>query len=244
MVTPGTRTTSPLLDLSAVAKSYGGLRPLRIRELTVLPVDCVAILGLDQPMAEVFVNLVTGATLPETGTVAVFGHPTSAIADGTEWLAIVDRFGIVSDRAVMLEGLTVIQNLAVPFTLDIEPPSNESRTRAADLAKEVGLAESVWDTSVGTLSAPVRLCVRLARALALDPAVLLLEHPTASIDRPDVAGLGRRVRSVADRRGAALVVLTADEEFAESLGGRVVTLEGATGRLIARRARRWFGNLR
>ena len=72
-------------------------------------------------------NLVTGASLPDAGSVDVFGHPTSAIADSTEWLAIVDRFGIVSDRAVMLEGLTVLQNLAVPFTLDIEPPSDESR---------------------------------------------------------------------------------------------------------------------
>jgi ABC-type sulfate/molybdate transport systems ATPase subunit len=174
--------------------------------------------------------------------VSVFGQPTSAIADSTAWLAVVDRFGIVSDRAVMLEGLTVIQNLAVPFTLDIEPPSDESRARAAALAREVGLAEALWDTPVGALDGAARAHIRLARALALDPAVLLLEHPTAAVDRQDVPALGRRVRSVAGRRGAAVVVLTADLAFAESVGGRLVTLDAATGGLIGRRRSRWFGS--
>jgi ABC-type transporter Mla maintaining outer membrane lipid asymmetry ATPase subunit MlaF len=231
--------TVPVLELADVSKSYGGLRPLRIHRLTVAVAEQVAILGVDQPMAEVFVNLVTGASLPETGSVRVFGHPTSAIADSAEWLAVVDRFGIVSDRAVLLERLTVLQNLAVPFTLEIEPPSDESRTRAAALAREVGLPEAEWDKPVGALNGAFRASVRLARALALDPAVLLLEHPSAAVDRQDVPGLGRRVRLVAERRGAALVALTADQAFAEALGARLVTLDAATGRLTARR-KSWF----
>ena len=111
--------TSPVLALTDVVKAYGGLRPLRLKRLTVMPGECVAILGFDQPMAETFVNLATGASLPDAGSVEALGRPTSAIADSDEWLAFVDRFGIVSERAVMLEPLTVVQNLAVPFTLDI-----------------------------------------------------------------------------------------------------------------------------
>jgi ABC-type polar amino acid transport system ATPase subunit len=235
---PG-RSTTPVLELADVVKSYGGLRPLRIQRLTVLQGECVAILAVDQPMAEMFVNLVTGASLPETGSIGVFGNPTSAIADSTEWLATVDRFGIVSDRAVMLEGLSVLQNLAVPFTLEIEPPSDESLARAVALAREVGVTEAAWDKPVGALDAATRAFVRLARSLALDPAILLLEHPTASLDRQDVPALGQRVRLVADRRNAAVVVLTADQAFAESVGGRVVTLDAATGRLTERRRSRW-----
>jgi len=233
--------TDSILELTDVSKSYGGLRPLRIQALTISRADSVTILGLDQPMAEVIVNLVTGASLPDAGSVRVFGQPTSAIADSTEWLSLVDRFGIMTDRAVMLEGLTMLQNLAVPFTLDIEPPSEESRQRAAALAREVGLAEDQWDTPVGTLDGATRAGVRLARALALDPAVLLLEHPTATVNRQDVSALARRIRSVADRRGTAVLVLTADLVFADSLGGRTVTLDAATGKLIARRGNGWFG---
>lgn len=233
--------TDPILELTDVSKSYGGLRPLRIHALTVSRADSVTILGLDQPMAEVLVNLVTGASLPDAGSVRVFGQPTSAIADSAEWLCLVDRFGIMTDRAVMLEGLTMLQNLAVPFTLEIEPPSEDSRQRAAALAREVGLTENQWDTPVGTLDGAARACVRLARALALDPAVLLLEHPTASVNHQDVTALARRIRSVADRRGVAVLVLTADTVFADSLGGRTVTLDAATGNLIARRGNGWFG---
>jgi polar amino acid transport system ATP-binding protein len=240
-VTNSAQATDPILELTDVSKSYGGLRPLRIQALTFSHADSVTILGLDQPMAEILVNLVTGASLPDAGSVRLFGQSTAAIADSTEWLSVVDRFGIITDRAVMLEGLTMLQNLAVPFTLDIEPLSEESRQRAAALAREVGLPEAQWDTPVGTLDGAARACVRLARALALDPAVLLLEHPTATVDRQDVAALGRRVRSVADRRGAAVLTLTADTVFADSLGGRTVTLDAATGNLNARRANGWFG---
>ena len=82
-----------------MSKDYRGLRPLRIAELRVAAGDHVAILGLDQASAEVFVNLATGATLPDAGDIRVFGRATSAIDDSADWLATVDRFGIVSERA-------------------------------------------------------------------------------------------------------------------------------------------------
>src|SRR5450759_1230548 len=131
-----------------MSKDYRGLRPLRIAELRVAAGDHVAILGFDQASAEVFVNLATGATLPDAGEVSIFGRPTKAINDSADWLATVDRFGIVSERAVLLDALTVIQNLAMPFTLEIEPPPDEVRVRAEALAHEVGLPETSWTKPV------------------------------------------------------------------------------------------------
>ena len=141
---PTRRLVTPLaLAIAGLTKDYRGLRPLRIQQLTVGHDDTVAILGFDQASAEVFVNLVTGATLPDAGTVHVFGHATSAIADGDEWLQTLDRFGIVTERAVLLDQLTVVQNLAMPFTLDIEPPPDDVRARAGGIAQEVGLQAGV-----------------------------------------------------------------------------------------------------
>jgi ABC-type polar amino acid transport system ATPase subunit len=232
---------TPALDLADVSKDYGGLRPLRIQCLTVSAREHVALVGLDQPMAEVFVNLVTGATLPDRGDVAVFGQSTGAIVDGAEWLTVVDRFGIVSDRAVLLDGLTVLQNLAVPFTLDIEPLPDEVAARAASLAAEVGLAALEWEQPVAALDALSRARVRLARALALDPAVILLEHAAASVDRDQAVPFGEHIRLVAARRGAAIVAVTADPLFASAVAERVLTLDAATGRLARARGSRWFG---
>jgi ABC-type branched-subunit amino acid transport system ATPase component len=231
--------TAPLVEFAAVSKAYGGLRPLRIQELSLAPAECLALVGLDQPMAEVFVNLVTGASLPDSGEVRVFGQSTAAIVDGTEWLAVADRFGIVSARAVLLDGVTVLQNLAIPFTLEIEPLSEAVAERAAALAREVDLPERVWHERAATLDAAARTRLRVARALALDPPVLLLEHATAAIDQKDLSSLGRRIRSVADRRGAAVLAITGDQAFAAALAGRSLTLDAATGRL-ADRSSRWF----
>jgi ABC-type polar amino acid transport system ATPase subunit len=232
--------TPAVLEFAAVSKAYGGLRPLRVAELRVAAGEQVAILGFDQPSAEVFVNLATGATLPEAGEVRIFGRATSAIDDSTDWLATVDRFGIVSERAVLLEALTVIQNLAMPFTLEIEPPPDQVRVRAEALAREVGIAPAAWDRPVGELDAIGWLRVRFGRAIALEPAIVLLEHASAALPRDAVGAAGAAMRAVAAARGIALVAVTADEPFAGAVAATVVTLEPATGRLKAQR-RRWFG---
>lgn len=231
--------TPAVLEMTGVSKAYGALRPLRIHQLTVAPAEHVALIGFDQPSAEVFVNLTTGATLPDAGTVSLFGRSTAAIADSADWLASVDRFGIVSARAVLLDALTVIQNLAMPFTLDIEPPADEVRARAEALAAEAGLAPAAWVRPARDVDAASRARIRLARSLALDPGVLLLEHASAHLDPESARAFAADVRAIAARRDAAIIAVTADEAFAAAVAARVLTLEPATGRLAERR-RRWF----
>ena len=233
--------TAPVLDLADVSKDFRGLRPLRIERLTVAPGECVAILGMDQPMAETFVNLVTGAVLPDRGEVRAFGRSTAEVADSDEWLRLVDRFGIVSDRAVLLGALTPLQNLAVPFTLDIEPLLENTHRRVAELALEVGLDERDWGKAVEALDPARRARIRFARALALDPAVLLLEHSTAEVQRELVASLGEHMRRVIRRRGGALVALTGDFTFATAVADRVLTLDQVSGRLNTPRRSWWSG---
>ena len=69
--------TDAVLELTGVSRDYRGLRPLRIERLTVRAGEHVAILGLDQVTSEVFLNLVTGATVPDRGEVKLFGRATS-----------------------------------------------------------------------------------------------------------------------------------------------------------------------
>lgn len=228
---------SAIVHVARLVKRYGGLRPLRIEELAVAAGEHVAILGLDQPAAETLTNLITGAILPDSGDIRIFGRPTTAITDSADWLATVDRIGIVTDRAVLLDGLSTIQNLALPFSLDIEPPSDDLRRTAIGLAGEVGLEAADWNKAVAALDEPARFRVRLGRAFALQPAILLLEHPTAASGAGGV--LGAQVRRAADRRGVATLTVTADDAFARSVADRVLDLQAATGRLQPRR-RGWF----
>jgi polar amino acid transport system ATP-binding protein len=227
--------TSGVLEMSAVSKGYGALRPLRIERLVVASDEQVALFGLDQPAAEVFINLVTGASLPDSGDVHVFDRSTADIRDSEDWLATLDRFGIVSDRAALLEPLSVIQNLALPFSLDIEPPPDSVRSQAVALAREVRIPEGAFERPVGELDGAGRVRLRLGRALAMNPRLLLLEHPTAAVPAADRAQLGRDIRAVVSARHTAAVAITGDQDFAREVAVRRLALEPATGRLRPQR---------
>ena len=224
-------TTTPVLEIESLRKNYSGLRPLRIRQLTVGAGERVALQGFDAAAAEVLVNLVTGASLPEEGVVRTFGRSTAEIANGDEWLASLDRFGIVSDRAVLLEGATLAQNLAMPFTLQIDPVEPEMLATVTDLARECGIAPEWLTQPAGSLPPDVRARAHLARAVAMGPELLVLEHPTASVDAEDRLPLAAAFVRVCERRGLAALAITLDEPFAKAFATRVLTWNGATGEL-------------
>lgn len=230
---------APLLEITDVTKNYQGLRPLRITSLVVRSGDRVAVTGLDAIAAEVLVNLITGASLPDAGQIRVLGESTASIATDTAWLASLDRFGFVSHRAVLLEGSTVAQNMTMPFTLEIDPIPIDIRRNVTALAAEVGLDERLLDRPAGELPGEQRMRIHLARALAMSPALLLLEHPTAGVEPDDRSTLGALIARVAGRRQLALLALTQDERFAAAVADRRLALDGATGALTERKRRWW-----
>jgi ABC-type transporter Mla maintaining outer membrane lipid asymmetry ATPase subunit MlaF len=226
------------LVLRGVEKQYGALRPLRVRDLRIQQRARCTLIGFDLPAAETFVNLITGAVLPDTGEVVTLGQPTASIVDSTAWLSFVEQFGFVSDRIALLDGLTVAQNLAIPFTLDIDPVQPEVLSRVNALAVEAGIAAAELDVRAGEGPPFLRAKIRLARALALDPAVVVLEHPTATLLPGDAAPYARALAEIWKRRKVTLVALSMDERFGKALGGRLLVWQPATGECKERR--RWF----
>jgi len=233
-------TGPPAIEITAVTKSYAALRPLRIASLAVAAGERVALSGIDSGGAELVVNLVTGASLPDEGEVRIFGRRTADIPDGDEWLASLDRFGIISERGVLLEGSTVIQNLALPLTLEIDPVPEDARQQVMALGIECDIPYDWLAQPVATVPPAVRARVHLARALALGPDVLLLEHPTAAIPEGERAAFGAVVARVCDARSLAALAMTFDAAFAAAAAHRTLTLQPATGELVPAR-RRWWG---
>ena len=230
-----------LVELVGVTKDYRGLRPLRIARLELRAGQSMALLGVDAVAAEVLVNLVTGAMLPDTGAVTVLGRPTRDIHDPQAWLQILDHFGLLSDRAVLLGQLTAEQNLAVPLSLELDDLPLQVRAQVSALADEVGLGGDERQQPLDDLSPAAKLRVRLGRALALDPRVVLAEHPNASIPSQDVSTFAADFARVVGRRGVAARVVTADLVFARAVADEVLTLQPATGELRRSQGwRRWF----
>jgi ABC-type branched-subunit amino acid transport system ATPase component len=225
-----------ILDIDGLIKAYGGLRPLRLRRLTVAPGDRIALAGFDQATAELFVNLVTGATLPDEGTVTIFGRATSEITDSDDWLATVEHFGIVSERAVLLDQITAAQNIAMSLTLAIDPMPPEIRVQVDELSAAVGLDPAALDRPIQGTSVAVRHRIRIARALAGSPELLLVEHPRAGVADAEVGALSGDLAKVATARGIAVIVLAAGVDAARPFAPRVFALNAATGDLTEEKA--------
>lgn len=225
-------TEAPLLEIAGLVKQYQGLRPLRLARLQVARGDRLALAGFDAGAAEAFVLLVTGAAVPDEGNILVAGHNTRDIATDTEWLLSLDRFGIVTARAVLIEALPVAANMALPMTLSIDPVPDEVQRRINALAREVELSDERLPAPASTLSPEERVRVHLARALASDPAVLLLEHPTVGLSSSAAEALGATLNRLAAARGVAWIALTEDEAFAKASGGTRLHLKPATGELV------------
>jgi ABC-type transporter Mla maintaining outer membrane lipid asymmetry ATPase subunit MlaF len=229
-----------LIRLRGVSKDYRSLRPLRIAELDLPRGRSLALLGFDQVMAEVFVDLITGAILPDAGEVAVFGKSTAAIADRDAWLTTLDQFGLLTDRAVLVEQFTVEQNLALPLSVAVESMSSDVRGRVAALATEVGLGDQL-QRQAGVLPPAQRARIRLGRALALAPGVLVAEHPNATLSGEEATAFAADISRIVAARGIGSLILTADQAFARAAAREVLVLEPATGALKPTSAwRRWF----
>jgi ABC-type lipoprotein export system ATPase subunit len=218
------------IEIAGIVKHYEGGAALRIDRLSVRAGDRISLSGLDAAGAELLVNLITGAAVPEQGDVRVAGRSTRDIATDTEWLASLDRFGIVTSRAVLLEGMTIAANLALPLTVAIDPMSDAIRAQVEALAREVGLAADRLDAPAGGMTPEERVRLHLARALAPNPEVLLLEHPTAALDEMAAAALGTTLQAVASSRRVGWVAVSDDERFMRAAGGTRLRL-GRGGRL-------------
>jgi ABC-type lipoprotein export system ATPase subunit len=215
----------PLIAITGIRKHFGEPEPLVINELAIHASDRLAFPDLNTGAAEVLINLITGASLPDEGTVRVDGQDTREIATDTDWLASLDRFGIVTARAVLIGPLPIAANLALPLTLSIDPMSAETRAAVESLAERVGLPPARLDAKASTLTPGEQVRVHLARALAPRPQVVLLEHPTAALrDEGERRALGEALRRATDD-GTGWLAMTGDRVFGRAAGATWMRIE-------------------
>ena len=222
-----------LLQIRGLVKDYQALRPLRIRELLVAPGTIMSIGGLDELAAATFAHIVTGAALPDEGDVIVFGQNTRGITDSVAWLKSLDRIGMITGRGVMIEAFSVLQNIAMSFTLDVDPIDPRVVPQAGAVAREAGIDAGLFDVAAGKVPPEIRMRAHFARALALEPTLVIAEHPSAALPRETVAAFGADLAKAAQSRGLALLVITADEVLAKAIGGPRLELVPSTGELRA-----------
>jgi len=157
--------------------------------------------------------------VPEAGGVLLDGADT-AVLEPTE---LRRRVGLVAQTPTMLSG-TVRENLAYGLARDAEAAAEP---RLLDALAHAGLAAPFLDRPATELSGGERARVALARALTRGPELLLLDEPTAALDRAAARHVAATVTALA-RDGLGLVVATHDLAFAADVADRVVALHDGT----------------
>jgi ABC-type transporter Mla maintaining outer membrane lipid asymmetry ATPase subunit MlaF len=141
---------------------------------------------------------------------------------------------------VLLDSASLLQNLAMPLTLQIEPVAPDTAAQVTSLAEEAGIDRTMLDRPLAALDAATRARAHLARAVALGPSLLILEHPTVGFTPGQAKPFGDTVARIASARSLATLIVSEDVEFSSAAADRRLALQGATGELRAPR-RRFFG---
>src|SRR3954462_10931810 len=216
---------SAAVEAIRVSRTYraGGnrLRGLADVSLTVAPGEVVAVMGPSGSGKSTLLQILGGLDDPDEG---------HALVTGVDWRALHGRArarfrrrtcGFITQSMSLLAPATAAENVEVPLLLDRVRPA-ERRRRTDEALESVGLADSRAKLP-DQLSGGQQQRVAIARALVTDPAVLLADEPTGSLDSETAEAVTRLLVPAAGERGAAVVLVTHDPVIAAH-ASRLVTL--------------------
>jgi len=205
----------------------GGIRVLDNFSLSVEQGDVLALVGRSGAGKSTLLKLVNRLLLPDAGEVVVDGQTTR------EWapIALRRRVGYVLQDVGLFPHMTVGDNVAVVPRLDAWPPDRVA-TRVRELLELVGLSPAAFaDRWPDELSGGQRQRVGVARALGVDPPILLMDEPFGALDPLTRAELHAEFRRIQQHVRKTVIIVTHDMGEAFALGDRVGVLDG--GRLVA-----------
>jgi phospholipid/cholesterol/gamma-HCH transport system ATP-binding protein len=218
----GMDNTAPLV-IQDLTKSFGNQPVLKKINLEVAEGETVAVLGKSGGGKSVLLKLIVGLQPADGGSIRVEGKEIGQIPR-PELNEVRKKIGFLFQQAALYDSLTVECNVAFPLERHTQMPENERLQKARELLKNVGM-EQDFGKMPSEISGGMQKRVGLARALALEPIVLLFDEPTAGLDpitASEIAGLIVHLKE--DKKRAAIVV-THDIHSAKVFADRLVLLQ-------------------
>jgi len=207
----------PAVSAAGIHKRFGSTHALRGVELNLLPGRCLGLVGRNGAGKSTLVSILSGIVPPDAGAVRFDGQPAPSLGDVAAWRA---RIATVFQHSMVVPGLTVAENVFLgrqprrgpgPLGLvDWRRMRAQARTIMADWGFDVAA-----DTPCGSLTVEQRQVVEITRALAAGTRCLLLDEPTAALERGGVRRLFDRVRQLREAGVAILYISHHLEEVFE-----------------------------
>jgi lipoprotein-releasing system ATP-binding protein len=216
----------PFLTITALHKTYSAgqekIHVLRGLELQVERGEMVAIVGASGVGKSTLLHVLGGLDRAEAGTIIIGDTDLTALGDAEQVAFRNRQVGFVFQFHHLLPEFTALENAAMPMRI-ARRPAGEARSRADALLRRVGLGDRMGHRP-GTLSGGEQQRVAVARALVMDPALLLADEPTGDLDEHTADALHGLLREIQRERQITSVIATHNMRLAGACD-RVLRLE-------------------
>ena len=214
----------PVVELENVSMSFGTLPVLREIELRISQGETLAIIGESGCGKTVLLKLMIGLLWPVSGRVRFDQQDLAELGD-RDLTAVRTRFGFVFQGAALFDSLSVEQNIAFGLRERARVPDEEEIRRTVErLLREVGLPRQIVRKKPAELSGGMRKRVGLARALAMNPEIVLYDEPTTGLDPIMSDVINELIIQTRLRHTVTSVVVTHDMRTAQKVADRIIML--------------------
>ncbi len=223
---PPARTMS-IIQVENVAQSFDGRAVFKDVTFEVAAGEVFVILGGSGCGKSTLLKQMVGLLVPDVGTVRIGGRDVR-----TEIEVIRREIGVMFQSGALFGSLNLLENVSLPLAVFTDLPASARQEIARIKLALVGLADAALRLPAEISGGMVKRAA-IARALALDPPVLLLDEPSAGLDPVTSAGLDRLILDLRDRLGSTFVVVTHELASILAIADRCVMLDAQAQGMIA-----------